>query len=143
MKRISVALGFSEFPGLRHCSISDYSGEEYYHKILNKTFADCINKKEKLEVDLDNTSGYASSFLDEAFGNLVYDFTLEIVINNIEIVSEQEPHWKDMLLNQTYKQWEERRKKAEPPVVTKDHSPWFRLINNNLELKVWEQPKTA
>ena len=24
---------FTEYPGLRHCSISDDSGEEYYHSI--------------------------------------------------------------------------------------------------------------
>lgn len=34
-----------------------------------------------LLVDLDGTSGYPSSFLDEAFGELVYDFSLEEVKN--------------------------------------------------------------
>ena len=32
---------FSEYPGLRHCSISDDSGEEFYHKILNKAERTC------------------------------------------------------------------------------------------------------
>ncbi|MDR2684960.1 MAG: STAS-like domain-containing protein, partial [Prevotellaceae bacterium] len=88
----------------------------------------------------DNTAGYASSFLDEAFGNLVYDFTSEIVKNNVEIISIQEPHWKDMIENQTYKQWEERRKKSESPKVTSNHKEWYRLENNNLVSKIWEQP---
>ena len=37
MKTIYIK-DFSEYPGLRHCSISDDSGEEYYHSILNKEF---------------------------------------------------------------------------------------------------------
>ena len=36
---------FSEYPGLRHCSISDDSGEEYYHKILNSKFKETYEKK--------------------------------------------------------------------------------------------------
>lgn len=60
-------------------------------------------------MDLDNTAGYASSFLDEAFGNLVFDFTLDNVKRMVEIISNQEPHWKDMIEKQTYQQWEERR----------------------------------
>ena len=45
MKTIRV-FDFTEYPGLRHCSISDDSGEEYYHKILNKEY-----KIKKPEVD--------------------------------------------------------------------------------------------
>ena len=131
---------FSEFPALRHCNISDNSGEEFYHKVLNKVLKDAYEKGEKLTVNLDNTAGYASSFLDEAFGNLVYDFTLDVVKKNIEIISYQEPHWKDMIENQTYMQWEKRRKNNQNPKVTKNHEAWFRLENNQLKSKIWEHP---
>jgi hypothetical protein len=110
MRTISVLEDFSEFPALRHCNISDESGEKFYHNVLNKAFKEAYDLNEKLIVNLDATAGYASSFLDEAFGNLVYDFTLDIVKSNTEIISEQEPHWKDMIINQTYPQWEARRK---------------------------------
>lgn len=140
MKTISIFKDFSEYPNLRHCRISNNSGEEFYHKVLNKAFKEAYEKGEILRVNLDNTAGYASSFLDEAFGNLVYDFTLDIVKNRIEIISEQEPHWKEMILNQTFPQWEVRRKNKQKPVVTANHPAWYRLIDNELKLEVWEQP---
>ncbi|MBV6455090.1 MAG: STAS-like domain-containing protein [Bacteroidetes bacterium] len=140
MKTISVLESFSEFPALRHCNISDKSGEEFYHSVLNREFKGQFEKKEKLIVNLDNTAGYASSFLDEAFGNLVFDFTLENVKKFIEIISNQEPHWKNMIEQETYPQWEERRKSKKNPKVTANHQAWFRLINNEIQSQVWEQP---
>lgn len=140
MKTISVLENFSEFPALRHCNISDESGEKFYHQVLNGEFKEAYEKNDKLTVNLDATAGYASSFLDEAFGNLVYDFTLEVVKSKIEIISEQEPHWKEMIVNQTYPQWETRRKSKQAPKVTAEHPAWYRLINNELKLEIWEQP---
>jgi len=138
MKIISVLENFSEFPGLRHCDISDKSGEEFYHTVLNITFKEAVEADDKLTVNLDKTAGYASSFLDEAFGNLVYDFTLEVVRKNVIIISIQEDHWKEMLENQTYIQWEDRRVSGQRPKVTKNHPAWFRLVNGELKEEVWE-----
>lgn len=143
MSTLSIYEDFSEFTGLRHCDISDNSGEEFYHKVLNKAFVEALEQKEKLIVNLDKVDGYASSFLDEAFGNLVFDFTMEKVRKNIEIVSEQEPHWKKMIENRTYKQWEERRKKGDKPKVTANHQAWYRLHNNEFKLDVWEKPAVS
>ncbi len=140
MKTISILNDFSEFPGLRHCNISANSGEEFYHDVLNREFRNAYIENHKLTINLDNTAGYASSFLDEAFGNLVYDFSLDIVKNHIVIISDQEPHWKDMIENQTYIQWEDRRKNKQNPKVTKEHEEWFRMIDNKLECKIWEYP---
>lgn len=133
-------LDFDEFPGLRHCSISEGSGEQFYHKVLNLAFKEAYLKKEKLIVDLDGTDAYASSFLDEAFGNLVYDFSLKVVKDLLEIKSEDEPHWVDMIKEKTFMQWENRRKDNEVPVVTESHSAWFRLIDGELVERVWEKP---
>lgn len=140
MKTISVLESFSEFPGLRHCNISDKSGEEFYHTVLNKEFKEQFEKGEHLTVNLDSTAGYASSFLDEAFGNLVFDFTLHNVKNYIKIISNQEPHWKKMIETETYLQWEQRRISNENPKVTAKHNAWFRLINNKIISEIWEQP---
>jgi hypothetical protein len=140
MKAISVLEQFSEFPGLRNCNISDKSGEEFYHKVLNKEFKESYEKREKLVVNLDATAGYASSFLDEAFGNLVYDFTLDNVKKYVEIISIQEPHWKEMIEEKSYIQWEERRLNNKHPKVTKTHEAWYRLITNELKLEIWAQP---
>lgn len=124
---------FSEYPGLRHCAISDDSGEEFYHKILNNQFKLSYEKGNKLEVNLDATAGYAPSFLDEAFGNLVYDFGAEVVKENLIIVSTQEPDLKDMIEGETYSQWQERREKKEKPKKTAKHGTWFNLVSNELK----------
>lgn len=140
MKTISVLRNFSEYPGLRYCSISEHSGEEFYHKVLNKEFKESFENDEVLQVNLDQTGGYASSFLDEAFGNLVFDFSLSVVKKHVKIISEEEPHWKDMIENQTFNEWENRRSKDEQPKVTANHDPWYRLVNKKIEEKIWATP---
>lgn len=132
MENVINIKDFTEYPGLRHCSISEDSGEEFYHKILNKRFKDAFIKKEVLIVNLDNTAGYAPSFLDEAFGNLIYDFGIENVKKYLQIISEQEPDLKDMILNETYPQWQERKDNDEKPKKTAKHDDWFRLVNDNI-----------
>ena len=76
----------------------------------------------------------------EAFGNLVYDFSLDVVKDKIKIVSEQEPHWKEMIEKQTFVQWEKRRKERKCPKVTKKHDAWYRIENSQLEYDIWERP---
>lgn len=140
---ISILKDFTEYPGLRHCDISDKSGEEFYHLVLNEKFKNAIEFNQNLIIDLDNTGGFASSFLDEAFGNLVYDFSLEKVKNSVEIISIQEPHWKEMIFEKTFQEWENRRLEKVKPVVTTKHKPWFRIINNEITSDVWEQPNVV
>lgn len=140
MKLIEIYKDFSEYPGLRNCSLSDKSGEEFYHSLLNASFYDAAKSNEKLSVDLDLTSGYASSFLDEAFGNLVYDFTKDLVIKYLNIISLEEPHWKEMLVNKTFDEWEKRRINNDAPKVYASHAPWYRYRDNEFILAVWENP---
>ncbi len=137
---IKILTEFTEYPGLRHCSISEKSGEEFYHEVLNQKFYENLSTSDKLIVNLDDTGGYASSFLDEAFGNLVFDFTLNKVKDKIEIISIQEPHWKEMIFDKTFNEWESRRKKNQNPKVTKLHNPWYRTDGNEIRLEVWEKP---
>lgn len=140
MKIISVLTDFSEYPGLRHCSISDNSGELFYHQVLNEAFYNAITNGDQLTIDLDGVDGYAPSFIDEAFGNLVYDFTLNLIKDNVKIISQDEPHWVDFITNKTYPLWETRRQKGDEPKMTAAHEPWYRLVENQYEQKVWRQP---
>lgn len=135
--QISVLKDFSEFPKLRYNELSAFSAEKFYHEVLNEKFAETINNDGVLEVNLDNTAGYTSSFLDEAFGNLVYDFGLDEVRNHLQIITNDEPYWLDMIKNETYLEWENRRKIKEEPKKTVAHPAWYRYINNKLEKKVW------
>lgn len=129
---------FSEYPGPRYCTQGDSSGEEYYHKTLNDAFVKAYLKNKKLIISLDGTAGYASSFLDEAFGNLVYDFSSIIVQSTLIIISNEEPDWKEMIIDEVFSSWEDRRKKNDPPKVTIIHQAWFRLVDSELKKNIWE-----
>lgn len=87
-------------------------------KKLNSAFTQAYREEKKLEVYLDGTAGYPSSFLDESFGELVYDFTLEIVKKRLLIITELNKKRKEKLENETFIQWEERRKRKETVVHT-------------------------
>jgi hypothetical protein len=129
---------YSQYPGPRYCYQGDSSGEDFYHKKLNKTFADAVLSKHKLFVILDGAAGYASSFLDEAFGNLIYDFSLEIVKKYLEIISNQEPDWKEMITKDIYSDWENRRKNGLSPSKTGEHPEWYRLVDKDIKKGIWK-----
>lgn len=130
--KIDIAKDYSLITGLRHCNTSDNSGEDFYHKILNKKFAEAYKNKEKLEVFLDGTlDGYSPSFLDEAFGNLVYDFGLDAVNHFLKIKTIRETHCLQ-LIEETKVQWEARRIKAESPQYTESHEAWFVVHNGDI-----------
>lgn len=132
-----AVINYSTDPGPRYSRQGDDSGEDFYHKVLNEAFYKALNANEMLEVSLDGTSGYASSFLDEAFGNLVYDFTLELVQKNLIIISEEEPEWKDMIEKETYVEWEQRRLNKRQPEKSASHEAWYRYVAKDFPKKVW------
>ena len=137
MRTIIVKDEFTEYPGLRHCEISDDSGEEFYHKVLNKAFKEALDNKEKLLIDLDGTAGYAPSFVDESFGNLIFDFTKEIVVKTIEFKSLEEPSWIKIIREETFVEWEQRRKQDTKPKITGVHEDWYRLNGDQVEHGKW------
>jgi hypothetical protein len=128
---------YSEYTGPRYCDQGDKSGEDFYHKELNSAMFNAINQDTKLIVNLDGTAGYLSSFLDESFGNLVFDFTLEIVRKRVKIISFEEPDWIIMIENEVYEDWEERRINNDIPKKTESHKEWYRWVNNKLSKRVW------
>lgn len=134
----SIARDYSNVTGMRNSNITDFSGEDFYHDKLNYVFASAYKQKDKLVLILDGTiDGYSPSFLDEAIGNLVYDFSLNIVKQFLVVVSDDEIQWKDMIENSTYPNWEERRLKGIEPKITKQHNPWYRLVNGRLVQDEW------
>lgn len=138
MKTYLVSRDYFPVTGLRYCNRSDHSGEDFYHKKLNTWFADAFLNEEIINVVLDGgEDGYGPSFLDEAFGNLVYDFTLEVVSRWLQIDSSGDSEWGEGIKNETFPAWEENRKKNVAPVKTEEHDAWFKLINGKLESKVW------
>lgn len=65
-KEISVARDYSPYPGPRFAKQGKYSGEKF-----REVLVEALRKHEHVVVDLDGTTGFGSSFLDEAFGGLV------------------------------------------------------------------------
>lgn len=116
-------LDFTENPGpryIRQDRIGDStSGEAFYIKKLNPEFAQAFKDRKMLVLELDGVSGYPSSFLDEAIGELVFDFTLKIVSEFLDFNTVMYKRRVKQVKEETYLQWEQRR-------INKDivmHSP--------------------
>lgn len=139
MITVNVLNDFSEYPGPRYCKQGKDSGELFYHRILNEKFNEAYIKNERLELNLDGTAGYMSSFLDEAIGNLVYDFSEEVVCNQLIIISREEPSWIKLIKDKVIPEWGIRKKSEKAPLKTdkRDHSEWYRLVNSEIMKKVW------
>ena len=69
--RITVANDFSKTPGPRYRSEGLFSGQEFREDFLLPGITKAILLDLALSVDLDLTTGYATAFLEEAFGGLV------------------------------------------------------------------------
>lgn len=109
---------FSLRPGPRYCEQGKNSGEEFYINYLKPWFEEALKEGLTLNVVLDGTDGYLSSFLDEAFGRLVYDFSENKVKKFLKISSFQEPGWINKLNSKTFPSWESRRLKGVSPKTT-------------------------
>lgn len=104
---------YTEDPGPRYkrqdLPGENTSGEMFYVQKLNGAFVDCFINHNQLVLLLDGVSGYPSSFLDEAIGELVYDFTLENVMAILSFESIMFKRRAKQVLDETYPQWEEKR----------------------------------
>ncbi|RZK22243.1 MAG: DUF4325 domain-containing protein [Flavobacterium sp.] len=98
-KLLKVSTAFSPTPGARYYEDGDDSGQEFFDKCLKKAFSDALEIGSILVVDLDDTEGYATSFLDEAFVRLVKEFGKSIVKKHIRIISNEEPDWIEEINN--------------------------------------------
>lgn len=138
--KLNIAKDYSLFTGLRYCNISEFSGEDFYHKMLNKAFKKALDNNEKLTIIFDDVQddGYSPSFIDEAFGNLVYDFSASKVKEHINFISTKDPHIENQIINMTIPKWEKRRLEQEAPKKTKKHESWYRLTDNGqIEENIW------
>lgn len=82
---------FTTTPGPRYSRLGDGSGEEFRKVHLVPAFEQAREKGVRLVVDLDGTSAYGSSFLEEAFGGLARAFDAETVLAVLDLRSEARP----------------------------------------------------
>lgn len=94
MITLSIAKEFSKTPGFRYKKQSPgTSGEEFRINLLEPKYLEATKDGKKLQVVLDGTDGYLTSFLEEAFGGLQRNHLKVKVLDIIEIISEEEKHW--------------------------------------------------
>lgn len=67
---VNIAKDYSRTLGGRWISLGAFSGEDFYKTLLEPEFLEAKNSGEELLIELDGTSGYPSSFLDQSFGEL-------------------------------------------------------------------------
>jgi len=67
-KIVNIGAEFSKFPGGRFLSDGPFSGEAFCMK-----YTQVIRENDEVIFQLDDTAGYSSAFLEEAFGGLVCD----------------------------------------------------------------------
>ena len=65
--RINVAEDYSRYPAGRFRTDGPFSGQKFREDLL----VPALNDTEIVEVQLDGTAGFGSSFLEEAFGGLI------------------------------------------------------------------------
>ena len=84
---------FTTAPGPRYISEGRNSGELFRKSLLLPMLQAAIADNDTLTVDLDGTSGYATSFLEECFGGLVREngYKLTQLHTFLNIVSDEEP----------------------------------------------------
>lgn len=88
---INICNEFTNAPGARHRNESEYSGEQFREELLEPRYLEAIRNNEILTVELDGGYGYATSFLEEAFGGLARKYDINQVLKTIKIISEDEP----------------------------------------------------
>ncbi len=91
IETLIIAKDFTPAPGARNVDEGSYSGEEFLNKVLKPRFERALAEDFTILVDLDNTEGYATSFLEEALGGLARIYGPEKVLNHLDFRSEDEP----------------------------------------------------
>ena len=82
---------FTMTPGGRFIRDGKFSGEEFRENVLDALYNQALETDETLEIDLDGTYGYPSSFLEESFGGLARKYGKQSVKNKIKVISNDDP----------------------------------------------------
>ena len=90
MITINIATDYTKTPGGRFISEGEYSGQDFREKVVKPKFLQALENNDQLTVILDGGYGYATSFLEEAFGGLAREMR-NSKIKDIIIISEEEP----------------------------------------------------
>lgn len=92
---LNIAKDYSRCPGARYEREGDFSGERFRNDFLEPKLKEAIENGVKLEIILDGSAGYSTSFIEESFGGLIRTnhYTLQQVKDNIIIISDEDPSY--------------------------------------------------
>lgn len=87
-KIINIGKDFHKAPAGRSVEDGPYSGEAFRKRLL----IPALREARIVVVELDDTEGYGSSFLEEAFGGIVRDgvFTVRQLREKLQLVSDED-----------------------------------------------------
>lgn len=94
---IVVATEFTDATGARDRTDGPFSGEQFFDDLLLPRFIKAQQENKKLLLKLDNTWGYASSFISGAFGRLADKFGSKTVLEVLEFESKDDPSVPDKI----------------------------------------------
>jgi len=91
---LNIAKEFSTTPGARYKEQGPFSGQQFREEVLLPKFKS-LSGNDRLEITLDGVIGYATSFLEEAFGGLVRALPESIssqdVLGKLVFISNDDP----------------------------------------------------
>lgn len=87
MIKIKISEDFSAIPGGRYIHEGEYSGEEFRQSILLPKYEETEKNDDMLEIDFDGCFGFATSFLEEAFGGMVRECKKIGILDRIIMIS--------------------------------------------------------
>ena len=112
MNKIDISKDFSDVPAGRYKMDGPNSGERFRNDFL----VPALRTGEKVEVILDGSEGYGSSFLEEAFGGMVRntEFTREYIEANLNITAHSAEYalYRDLALEFISNAFNEKNNKA-------------------------------
>ena len=92
---ISVARDFSPSPAGRYCTDGPFPGQLFRDNFL----IPALRENESVTIDLDGTSGFGSSFLEEAFGGLVRNGFTESELASKLLIKSSRPSYEKRIWN--------------------------------------------
>ena len=87
----SIAKQYTDTPGPRYKRQGEYSGEQFREEYLEKMFFEYQACHQTIEIDLDGTYGYPTSFLEEAFGGLARKYPESEVLAAFSFRATEQP----------------------------------------------------
>jgi STAS-like domain of unknown function (DUF4325) len=91
MLPISISRDYTDTPGPRFRNEGGFSGEQFLEEILEPKYLQAVAAHDKLIIDLDGTEGYATSFLEAAFGGLGRKYDPSQILDTIRFKCDDEP----------------------------------------------------